>query len=58
MVGFSRYYSLMSGLVLTAGIVLTTGLAGLVREWEQTPRPSSKAVAKAFRSFALAVEML
>lgn len=41
MVGFSRYYSLMSGLVLTAGIILTAGLADLVRESEQTQRQAS-----------------
>ena len=41
MVGFSRYYSLMSGLVLTAGVSLTIGLAGLVREWETSQRQTS-----------------
>ena len=41
MVGFSRYYALLSGVVLTVGIILTTGLADLVREWEQTQRQES-----------------
>ncbi len=41
MVGFSRYYSLMSGLVLTAGIILTAGLADLVRKSEQSQRQTS-----------------
>jgi signal transduction histidine kinase len=41
MVGFSRYYSLMSGLVLTVGVSLTIGLAGLVREWEISQRQTS-----------------
>ncbi|MFM7219644.1 MAG: CHASE domain-containing protein, partial [Nodosilinea sp.] len=41
MVGFSRYYSLLSGVVLTVGIILTTGLAGLVRESEQSQGQAS-----------------
>ncbi|MFM7472067.1 MAG: CHASE domain-containing protein, partial [Nodosilinea sp.] len=41
MVGFSRYYALLSGVVLTVGIILTTGLADLVRQWEQTQRQES-----------------
>ncbi|MEB3313027.1 MAG: CHASE domain-containing protein [Cyanobacteriota bacterium] len=41
MVGFSRYYALLSGVVLTVGLVLTTGLARQVRDWEQTQRQAS-----------------